>query len=88
MWVWLTASVIFLIGLLTVAALFSDVLKWVPVLSAVPLGICAGAKRGQSSFPIYRMGKDDCPHLPSQLWADVAALLKKAQTPPRKDGKS
>jgi hypothetical protein len=42
--VWLTALVLFLIGLLSVATLFSDVLMWVPVLSVVPLGICAGGE--------------------------------------------
>ena len=53
MWVWLTASIIFLIELLTVTALFSDALKWVPVLSAVPLGICAGGE-----FVRYAKTKD------------------------------
>ena len=52
-WVWLTALVLFLIGLLSVAALFSDVLRWVPAVSAVPLGICAGGE-----FVRYAKTKD------------------------------
>jgi hypothetical protein len=76
MWVWLTASVIFLIGLLTVTALFSDVLKWVPVLSAVPLGICAVGE-----FVRYAVTKDKgslvfaCFFLVSSFLALVTAVI-------------